>query len=149
MKVIIKSAAVKYKINCCGWDVVMLKNDSFGISKLLKQIYFWGGLCTAVCFAFTLFFGFDIANLIGFAVGYGYMCLCYEYLGRTCVKCVSMDKKKACRSIKACYFIRYGGLFVLCAAGSFSSLATMSTILIPQFFPRLILTAGEFTKSHL
>lgn len=122
-----------------------MNGEKSEIRLLLEKIYRWGALCAVVCFAVTLFWGFDFSNLTGFAVGYGYMCVSFEYFGRVCEKAVTQDKKKAVRAVRACYFIRFGGLFLLCALSMLTGLASFAGIIVPQFFPKIILTVNEFS----
>lgn len=93
----------------------------------------------AACWAFTLLWGFDITQLTGFLLGWGYMCLCMFYLGVTCEKAVELDGKKAKRSMLGCYMARYGVLFVLCAVAMLTKAVSAVGILLPQFYPRIIL----------
>ena len=105
-----------------------------------------------VCWAFTLLWGFDITQLAGFALGWGYMCLCMYYLGVTCEKAVELvgmaecvnilmelEGKKAKRTMLGCYMTRYGVLFVLCAGAMLTKAVSPVGILLPQFYPRIIL----------
>lgn len=120
------------------------KKDRSEIRKLLGRIYPIGGVLAAVCFLVTLIRGFELRTLAGFAVGYGYMCLCCFYLGSTCERAVSMDKGRAKRAMLVCYFLRYGGLFVLCAASMLTGAVNVVGVLVPQFFPRIALTIIQF-----
>lgn len=110
------------------------------LRPLLRRIYPAAAVLSAVCFGVTLFWGFDWRQIIGFAAGYGYMCLCYEYLARTCERAVTLEKSRAVSAMRICYAVRFGGLFLLCAAAMLSRCAAFTGILIPQFFPRIILT---------
>lgn len=94
-----------------------MKNIGSELGGLLKKICLWGGVMAAVCWAFTLLWGFDITQLAGFALGWGYMCLCMYYLGVTCEKAVELEGKKAKRTMLGCYMTRYGVLFVLLCGG--------------------------------
>ena len=71
-----------------------MKNIGSELGGLLKKICLWGGVMATVCWAFTLLWGFDITQLAGFALGWGYMCLCMYYLGVTCEKAVELEGKK-------------------------------------------------------
>lgn len=124
----------------------MEQNEKSQIRPLLSKIYPLGGILTAFCWVFTLIWGFKLENLLGFLIGYGYMCLCYEYLGRVCEKAVRLDKKRAGRAMTSCYLIRYAGLFGLCAAGMLTGYFSFTGILLPQFFPRIILSIMQFTR---
>lgn len=130
------------RLNSSAKAVSMM--DKSVLKPLLLKIYLFGGLMSAGCYAVTLLWGFDVKNLVGFAVGYVYLCLCYFYFGRVCERAVRSDIKRAARMMRSCYFLRYGGLFVLCATASLIGYANFTGIVIPQFFPRLILTADRF-----
>lgn len=117
------------------------------LRPLLKRIYPVSAVMTAVCFAVTLIWGFSAENLIGFALGWGYMCLCYEYLARVCERAVASEKSRAVRMMRVCYAVRFAGLFILCAAAALTGLANFTGILLPQFFPKIILMFSEMSGS--
>ena len=116
-----------------------MKNIGSELGGLLKNICLWGGVMAAACWAFTLLWGFAISQLTGFLLGWGYMCLCMFYLGGTCEKAVDLDGKKAKRTMLGCYMARYGVLFVLCAVAMLTKAVSAVGILLPQFYPRIIL----------
>ena len=116
-----------------------MKNIGSELGGLLKKICLWGGGMAVVFWAFTLLWGFDITQLAGFALGWGYMCLCMYYLGVTCEKAVELEGKKAKRTMLGCYMTRYGVLFVLCAGAMLTKAVSAVGILLPQFYPRIIL----------
>lgn len=116
-----------------------MRNVGSELGALLKKICLWGGVMAAACWAFTLLWGFDITQLTGFLFGWGYMCLCMFYLGVTCENAVELDGKKAKRSMLGCYVARYGVLFVLCAVAMLTKAVSAVGILLPQFYPRIIL----------
>ncbi len=99
---------------------------------------------TLVCYGVTLFWGFDVPTLIGFLLGYGYVWLCYEYLAKSCERAVELDVKKGKRVMMTCYIVRFSGLFILSAAAMLTGYVNVIGILVPQFFPRIVLTAREF-----
>lgn len=116
------------------------------VKPLLKKIYRCAAVMTTVCWCVTLIWGFQLKDLLGFAVGYGYMCLCMWYLGRTCERAVELSADKAKKSMLSCYVVRYAGLFVLCAAAMLTGLLGAVGVLLPQFFPRLILCALQASE---
>ena len=99
---------------------------------------------TLVCYGVTLFWGCDVPTLIGFAVGYGYVVACYFYLASSCEKAVELDVKKGKRVILTCFFVRFAGLFALCAGSMLTGYVNVIGVLVPQFYPRIVLTAKEF-----
>lgn len=126
----------------------MANKETSALRPLLNKIYPAGVVMTLVCWLFTLIWGFELKTLLGFLVGCGYMCLCYEYLARVCERAVRLDKKRGGRAVTACYMIRFAGLFALCAAGMLTGYLNFAGILLPQFFPKIILTVMQFTKGR-
>lgn len=99
---------------------------------------------TLVCWAVTLIWGFDVPTLAGFALGYVYVAACYEYLAWSCEKAVELDVSKGKRVMLICFFVRFSGLFALSAAAMLTGWLNVIGILVPQFYPRILLTAKEF-----
>lgn len=126
----------------------MANKETSTLRPLLNKIYPAGGVITAVCWLFTLIWGFELRTLLGFLVGYGYMCLCYEYLARVCERVVRLDRKRGGRAVTACYMIRFAGLFLLCAMGMLTGYLNFVGILLPQFFPKIILMVMQFTRGR-
>lgn len=120
------------------------KNEENEISRIVKKLLPKMAVLTIICFCFTLIWGFKLENLTGFLVGYVYVCWCYYYLGKTCERAVELDVVKAKRLMMRCYLIRYGGLFVLCALAMVTGTLNFTGILLPQFYPRIILTIMQF-----
>ena len=111
---------------------------------LLTMIYKWGAVLTAVCFLITLFWGFRISQLLGFGMGYGFMCAQFEYFGRCCESAVLLDRKSGVRKMRVCYAVRMSALVTLSCIAAYTGFANFTGILIPQLFPRIILTADHF-----
>lgn len=111
---------------------------------LLKMIYRWGAVLTVLCFGVTLIWGFRLSQLLGFGLGYGFMCGQFEYFGRCCESAVRLDRKLAVRKMRVCYTIRMSALVILSCAAAYTGFANFTGILIPQLFPRMILTADHF-----
>lgn len=126
----------------------MANKETSALRPLLNKIYPAGGVITAVCWLFTLIWGFELRTLLGFLVGYGYMCLCYEYLARVCERAVRLDRKRGGRAVTACYMIRFAGLFLLCAMGMLTGYLNFVGILLPQFSPKIILMVMQFTRGR-
>ena len=111
------------------------------VRPLLKRIFLWGAVLTAVLALVSIpVLGLRWRVLTGFPIGYGYMCWCMEYLARTCERAVTLDRARAVRAMRICYGVRYGGLFLLCAALGLLGLAHPLAAALPQFFPKLIIT---------
>ncbi|MBQ1431840.1 MAG: ATP synthase subunit I [Ruminococcus sp.] len=114
------------------------------IAPLLGRIYLWGGVLTAVCFCITLIWGFDVRQLFGFGIGYGFMCLQFWYFGYCCENAVTMDRKGAVRSMRVCYAVRMAAMVILSCGAAYTGFVNFTGILIPQLFPKIILTADHF-----
>ena len=120
-------------------------DDKATVRKLVREMIVPMGIMTAVCWAFTLIWGFKLSNLAGFCVGFVYVWVCYEYLARSCERAVELDVTKAKRVMLVCYLGRFAGLFALCAAAMLTGYISAVGVLVPQLFPRIILTVKQFT----
>lgn len=116
------------------------------IRPLIRKIFLWGAAASMLCWLFTLIWGFRLNMLLGFIAGYFYMCGCTAYLGYVCEKAVTLDKKKASRSVTSCYMIRFFGMFIICAVGMFSGKLAFVGVVLPQLFPKIILSVIQFTE---
>ena len=114
------------------------------LRRLVRSMLFPMAVMTLVCWAVTLIWGFDVPTLAGFALGYVYVIVCYEYLASSCEKAVELDVAKGKRVMLICFFVRFAGLFALSAAAMLTGFVNVIGILVPQFFPRIVLTAKEF-----
>lgn len=132
----------------------MKKTTEFNseIMQLLKRMLPWGIILNIVCLLITFIWNFSWSSFLGFVVGFVYVCLCYLYLGYTCEKAVRCDKSKAKRSMLTCYIVRFSGMFILCAISMLTGIMNVVGILLPQFYPRIILTVMQFAdrkgKNH-
>ncbi|ADU20855.1 hypothetical protein [Ruminococcus albus] len=125
-------------------DKTKLSDNTSVTRPLLLMIYKWGAVLTVLCFAVTLFWGFKASQLLGFVLGYGFMCAQFEYFGRSCESAVKLDRKSAVRKMRICYAIRCTALVILSCAAAYTGIANFTGILIPQLFPKIILTADQF-----
>ncbi|WP_294483324.1 hypothetical protein [uncultured Ruminococcus sp.] len=122
-----------------------LSGDNASVTRpLLLMIYKWGAVLTVIGFAVTLFRGFKVSQLLGFLLGYGFMCAQFEYFGRSCESAVKLDKKSAVRKMRVCYAVRMSSLVILSCTAAYTGIANFTGILIPQLFPKMILTADQF-----
>ena len=124
----------------------MENTEKSQIRLLCDKIFAGGGVLSVICWCVTLFWGFEVRTLLGFIVGYFYMCACYMYLGKTCEYAVTLDEKKAKNSMLRCYIIRYAGLFVLCSVSMLTGMVNFVGVLLPQFFPRIVLSVLQIYK---
>ncbi len=125
-------------------DKTKLSDNTSVTRPLLLMIYKWGAVLTVLCFSVTLFWGFKASQLLGFVLGYGFMCAQFEYFGRSCESAVKLDRKSAVRKMRICYAIRCTALVILSCAAAYTGIANFTGILIPQLFPKIILTADQF-----
>ncbi|WP_024857847.1 hypothetical protein [Ruminococcus albus] len=122
-----------------------LSGDNASVTRpLLLMIYKWGAVLTVIGFAVTLFRGFKVSQLLGFLLGYGFMCAQFEYFGRSCESAVKLDKKSAVHKMRVCYAVRMSSLVILSCTAAYTGIANFTGILIPQLFPKMILTADQF-----
>ena len=122
-----------------------LSGDNASVTRpLLLMIYKWGAVLTVIGFAVTLFRGFKVSQLLGFLLGYGFLRAQFEYFGRSCESAVKLDKKSAVRKMRVCYAVRMSSLVILSCTAAYTGIANFTGILIPQLFPKMILTADQF-----
>lgn len=114
---------------------------SSGISRIVSRMIPVMALLNVCVFLLTLFGGFSLDMLLGFAVGFAYLVWCYRYLARTVEKAVGLDVKKAKRLMLSCYCVRYGGMFALCFVGYWFGIFSPLGIAVPQLYPRIVLSA--------
>ncbi len=103
----------------------------------------------ALCFAFTLLWGFEMRNLSGFAAGTAFACICMVWLAAATERAVRCDVKKAKRIMRSCYGARMAILLLLCAAAMLTGLMSPVGIIVPQLFPRILLSAAHFLGKDL
>ena len=126
-------------------EVAELDENSTASSlrPLVVKIARYGAVLSAAAFTVTLIWGFSLRTLVGFIAGYVIMCLSMMYLSRTCERAVSLDTEKAKRLMRKCYMLRFFGLFAVCAAAMLTKAVNVVGVLVPQFFPRIILTIDQ------
>lgn len=99
---------------------------------------------STVCFLFTLIWGFELRNLIGFAVGGANACLGMWFLAFTVNRAVECSTKRAKRMMLGCYLARLAVLTALCAVGYLTGLISVVGLIVPQLFPRILLMFDHF-----
>lgn len=124
----------------------VLKDDNSisSVKSLLVKMIKVMAVINLLFYLASLIFGFSLKTLLGFLIGFLYVCLCYVYVARTVENAVEMTKDKAKRSVIACYVIRYVGLFVLCFIGLEFKIFNVVGIIIPQFYPKMALGVISF-----
>lgn len=128
------------RMGCRGLAEGLMDSNENTLAPLVGRIVRYGAVLSAVCWAFTLIWGFELRTLLGFVIGYGFMCAAMLYLSRTCERAVELDAAKAKRLMTQCYVLRYFALFAVCAAAMLTGLVNVVGVLVPQFYPRIILT---------
>ena len=118
--------------------------DSAGLLPIVGRLSRAMMTASLVCFLFTLIWGFEPRNLIGFTVGGINACLGLRWLAVTVNKAVECDVKRAKRMMLACYAGRLAVLTALCAAGYFTGYISVVGIIVPQLFPRILLMFDHF-----
>lgn len=110
------------------------------VSEELLAVIRWGGIMSAAAFVISLCFGFDVTMLLGLFVGWAYLCFCYIYLANTICSIARMTDINAAKTkMHICYAVRFIGLFLLCWIGFETDSLNVVGLLIPQFFPKIIM----------
>ena len=122
------------------------RNDSAGLMPIVGRLSRAMLIASSVCFAFTLIWGFEWRNLIGFAVGGINACLGLRFLAVTVNRAVECDVKRAKRMMLTCYGIRLAVLTALCAVGFLTGYISVAGIVVPQLFPRILLMFDHFLR---
>ena len=122
------------------------KNSDSGIYTLMKKMFPYGVVLLVLCWCFTLIWGFDLSTLTGFVVGFVYACISCAYLGYCCENSVKLDVKKAKRKMLGCYFTRFSVLFLLCAFAMLTKKINVVGVLVPQFYPKIVLQIMQWSE---
>lgn len=112
------------------------------VGRIIKA----GAVLSLLGWLITLFTGSALKAALGFAVGYGFMCFSMLWLAGTCEKAVTLPADKAKRLMKQCYILRCCLLFALCAAAMLTKAVNVVGVLVPQFFPKIILTFDKIVS---
>lgn len=118
------------------------------IRSLYKKMLFPMFVLNVLVFLLTLISGFSWRNVTGFTIGYIYMAWCLWYLGETIVRAVEMNVKKARHTMLSCYVVRFAGLFALCFAAFEFKLFSVAGILLPQLYPKAVLSFDAITGKN-
>lgn len=115
--------------------------EESGIGELTLRLLPKMGIMSAVCLVLSMIISFDLRNIPGFIVGYVYACFCLIYLARTCGEAALCgDVKRAKGMMRRCYLYRFAGLFALGAAALLLDIMSFAGVLIPQLFPKILLS---------
>lgn len=121
-----------------------LHKDSAGLMPIVARLSFAIMIASNICFLFTLFWGFEWRNLIGFYIGGANACFGLWFLARTVNRAVECDTKRAKRLMMGCFGARYAILTALCALGFLTGYISVVGIIVPQLFPRILLSFDHF-----
>ena len=130
-------------------DKRLKKNNVTSVKILLFRMIKVMAVINVIFYLLSLIFGFNLKTLLGFLVGFLYVCLCYVYVARTVENAVEMTKDKAKRSVISCYIIRYVGLFLLCFFAMEFKIFNVVGIIIPQFYPKMALGVISFWERKI
>ena len=120
-------------------------NKEYGaVFPLLKRMFIAMAVINLFFYALSLIWGFSLSMLLGFLIGFVYVCICYVYVAKTVVNAVEMSEKRAKCSVITCYGVRYLGLFLLCFAAMELKIFNIIGIVIPQFYPRMAISIIAF-----
>lgn len=117
-----------------------------GIKPLLKLMIPRMIALNLPVFAVTLVWGFDPSMLVGLAVGTVYSIACCVYLWKTINKAVEKGENKARALMMSCYLVRFLGLGVLGYFALSYDFMSFTGLLLPQFYPRIILSVMTFLE---
>ncbi|MGN0602027.1 MAG: ATP synthase subunit I [Oscillospiraceae bacterium] len=117
------------------------------LKPLLVKMILIMAVINVLFYSLSLVWGFELSMLLGFAIGYIYVALCYIYVAKTVENAVEMSEKKAKRTVITCYAVRYAGLFLLCFVAAEFKFFSIIGIVIPQFYPKMALGIIAFWES--
>ena len=136
---------IKLSDNITG-ALKMIKQSGNPLRSMLREMVPGLVVLTVIAFLISLIWGFKLSVLIGFLVGLIFVVLSYFYMAETIYKSVRQSKKKAQRLMFFCYLSRYLMLVLLCLIAIKTKLFSVFGVLIPQLFPRIVLTLGNFKE---
>lgn len=115
-----------------------------GIKPLLKKLFPAMTALNIPVWLVTLLWGFDITMIVGLAVGTVYSIFCCRYLAKTINSAILKSEGKAKAMMMSCYMVRFLGLGVLGYVALSFDFMNFVGLLLPQFYPRIILSAITF-----
>lgn len=126
--------------------IILEDNKGSGIIPMLVKMFPWGVALNTACFCVTLIWGFDLSTLLGFVIGFLYVCVCYVYLAYSCERAVVSEVKKGKRIMLGCFIARFSVLFALCAFAMLTKHINVVGVLLPQFYPRILFTFMNISR---
>lgn len=122
----------------------MNSENKDGIKPLLKKLFPRMILLNIPVWIVTLIWGFDLTMIIGLAVGTAYSIVCCIYLADTINKAVECSQGKAKSMMMACYGLRFLGMGILGYLALSFDFMNFVGFILPQFYPRMVLTIMTF-----
>lgn len=122
------------------------KNKTDTVTPLLKKIIPYMIVANIPVWLLSLIWGFDVTMVVGLCVGTAYCVLAYFYLAKTINLIVKLSKKKAQSLMFSCYVFRFLGLGILGYLALKYDFMNFVGLLLPQFYPRIILSLMGFNK---
>ena len=122
----------------------MSSENKDGIKPLLKKLFPRMILINIPVWLITLFWGFDLTMMVGLAVGTAYSVACCIYLWKSIMRAVECSQGKAKAVMMSCYLVRFLGMGVLGYFALSFNFMNFVGFMLPQFYPRIILTIMTF-----
>ncbi len=121
--------------------------ENTGIAEITISLIPKMGVMAAAFLCISLLISRDLRDIPGFLVGYVYACVCLIYLARTCGEAaLCKDVKKAKAMMVRCYLLRFFGLFMLGAVALWFEFMSFVGVLLPQLFPKILLSLGQLLR---
>lgn len=124
----------------------MITPNGNPLRTMLREMIPSLSVLTFIAFLISLFWGFRLSVLIGFALGFIYVVLSYYFLSETIYRSVKQSKKKAQRMMFFCYLLRYLILVLLCFVAVILKVINVFALLVPQLFPRIVLMFNNYKE---
>lgn len=127
----------------------MKKDNNNPVYLVLKKMIIIMAFINVLFYLLSLIWGFHIKILLGFLIGFVYVCFCYIFVAKTVSDSVEMPENKAKKSVISCFVIRYIGLFLICFIAMRFKIFNVIGIVIPQFYPKIAVSIITFWDSRL
>lgn len=124
----------------------MNSENKDGIKPLLKKLFPRMIIINIPVWLITLLWGFDLTMIVGLAVGTAYSIFSCIYLANTINKAVECSQGKAKSMMIGCYLVRLLGIGFLGYLALSYDFMNFVGFLLPQFYPRIVLTIMTFIE---
>lgn len=109
------------------------------IKKDIKIMFIGMGIINLIVYLISLAFGFSLSMLLGFIIGYIYICWNMWMLSLSVSFSVGKSPSAAKKYMYGSYLIRYAVLFVLAGIAFKTRLFSPLGIILPLFYPKIVL----------